>query len=344
MYGNFYGQEDIWRLAIISAPVRKTRRLLKIVCKSSHGLRSLEITTFDRNSGTVNGAGVGVAAGRIPAVVLFCPCMLPVEGSSDLFASLLIQPHRRGRSEATGLHALSCWSQMLHNAASSIPCIKTLRVQICKDRLDCVPRGQLQFSMQKHHVLLTGVLSAFVETETPLRCGFEGVRERSRASRISNLEIRCRVPARTVGLSRVYLTARDARGLPSMMSANVGMMQLEYVEPRLLLSMVQTTRLQHMKKQQDCCMQKGPRAAKEPVHLFDVEPKQIIDGTSSQLEVHGSNFRPVTSLRCGFESRVQRRSLLTHRVPVWTWLGHVQCSSRIAQNAIRTFVMRLGLK
>ncbi|CAE7577257.1 plbB [Symbiodinium sp. CCMP2592] len=137
-------------------------------------------------------------------------------------------------------------------------------------------------------------------------CGFEGVRQRSRAVRISNLEIRCQVPPRTVGISRVYLTARDARGLPSVMSANVGMMQLEYVEP---------------------------------VHLFDVEPKQVIDGKSTHLKVHGSNFRPVSALRCGFESRVQRRSLLTHRIPVWTWLGHVQCSSRIAADAIRTFVM-----
>ncbi|CAE7264086.1 plbB [Symbiodinium natans] len=137
-------------------------------------------------------------------------------------------------------------------------------------------------------------------------CGFEGVRQRSRATRTSNLEIRCQVPPRTVGISRVYLTARDARGLPSVMSANVGMMQLEYIEP---------------------------------VHLFDVEPKQVIDGKSTRLKVHGSNFRPVSALRCGFESRVQRHSLLTHRIPVWTWLGHVQCSKRIAGNAIRTFVM-----
>ncbi|CAE7226081.1 plbB [Symbiodinium microadriaticum] len=137
-------------------------------------------------------------------------------------------------------------------------------------------------------------------------CGFEGVRQRSRAVRVSNLEIRCQVPPRTVGISRVYLTARDARGLPSVVSANVGMMQLEYIEP---------------------------------VHLYDVEPKQVIDGKSTHLKVHGSNFRPVSALRCGFESRVQRRSLLTHRIPVWTWLGHVQCSSRIAADAIRTFVM-----
>ena len=56
-----------------------------------------------------------------------------------------------------------------------------------------------------------------------VRCGFEGVRQRSRAVRVSNLEIRCQVPPRTVGISRVYLTARDARGLPSVVSANVGM-------------------------------------------------------------------------------------------------------------------------
>eukprot|EP00931_Biecheleriopsis_adriatica_P048079 TRINITY_DN27768_c0_g1_i1.p1 TRINITY_DN27768_c0_g1~~TRINITY_DN27768_c0_g1_i1.p1 ORF type:complete len:5619 (+),score=1069.33 TRINITY_DN27768_c0_g1_i1:1474-16857(+) len=142
--------------------------------------------------------------------------------------------------------------------------------------------------------------------EEDIWCGFEGVRERSRAVRISNLEIQCKVPSRTVGTSRVYLTARDARGLPSVISSNAGMLKLEYVEP---------------------------------VHLFEANPRRVVDSAGVHLKVRGSQFRPLATLRCGFEASAPRRTLAARRVPTWDWDGQVRCSLKEAAKALRTFIM-----
>eukprot|EP00913_Durusdinium_trenchii_P033763 g31607.t1 len=76
----------------------------------------------------------------------------------------------------------------------------------------------------------------------------------------------------------------------------------------------------------------------EPPELFEVHPQEVLDA-STTLRVWGSSFRSLPELRCGFASRQKRQSFLTHRIPTWTWMGRVRCSTTLAERALRSFVM-----
>eukprot|EP00928_Gymnodinium_smaydae_P024083 TRINITY_DN1960_c1_g5_i2.p1 TRINITY_DN1960_c1_g5~~TRINITY_DN1960_c1_g5_i2.p1 ORF type:complete len:6923 (-),score=840.57 TRINITY_DN1960_c1_g5_i2:138-18908(-) len=137
-------------------------------------------------------------------------------------------------------------------------------------------------------------------------CAFEGVRQRTRALRISSLEIRCATPARTLGRTRLYVSGLNLHGQPSVRTASVGFMQVEYVEP---------------------------------LELFQVKPSVIMDGSATRLEVWGSNFRNNDALQCRFESSAPKEIAVTHDVPEWSWDGRVACDLDAVARASRSFIM-----
>jgi hypothetical protein len=184
-------------------------------------------------------------------------------------------------------------------------------------RTSQLPPLQLQFSdfsvpsrIEPRFVHTTGgatisILGNFSTTEEAW-CGFEGVRIRTKATRIAPLNIECQTPSRTVGGSRVYITARDVDGRPSVVSSSVGGLHIDFIEP---------------------------------LKLFEVTPDVVMDGTSVKLNVWGSNFRNVERLACRFESSQQEHRVTTHDFSSWPWKGRVTCLLNALSSAIKSFVM-----
>eukprot|EP00438_Fugacium_kawagutii_P008753 Skav206796 [mRNA] locus=scaffold1990:123805:125130:- [translate_table: standard] len=138
-------------------------------------------------------------------------------------------------------------------------------------------------------------------------CGFEGVVEVNRARRISPLELRCVAPSRTVGFGRVFLMHRDLFG--ELTVRHHGMLE---VDAWTLLGVVRWI----------CGFLSEEYV--EPLDLFEVHPREVVDGHSTLLRVWGSHFRPVVELRCGFASRQKRRNFLT-------WLGTTAGTTKLKE-------------